>query len=513
MKVHLAYRDRDLDPEAELPPNADQLTDDLGLRVLLGAMAAGDSYLHGIARHAVFASLDEPAAIRYRQAVLADSLAHPEVVRELYALAGAALEHERRNWMYTRRYPESVLHRSTTLLGHVLVQLRRLRDIAAEQAGSFTSEGFRRLFDELRRELDEPYLRTVEAHLRRLEFRSGVRLSATLGTTNADTRYVLRRRVAGPSWRERVKLPEADSYTYEIHPRDTAGAEALAALRGRGIALAAAAVGESTDHILGYFAQLKAEVGFYLGCLNLHAALSAKGEPVCMPEPVPAGAPALAARGLYDVSLSLAMGTTRAVGSDLDADGRRLVVITGANRGGKSTFLRSLGLAQLLLQAGVFVPAQAFRADLRHGLFTHFRREEDASLRSGKLDEELGRMSSVIDAVGPASLLLLNESFASTNEREGSEIARQIVRALLESGVKVAYVTHMFDLASSFAATRDGEAALLRAERLADGQRTFRIVPGEPLPTSHGEDIYRRIFAGDAIDGDPWSDDRDRPAQ
>ncbi len=494
MKVHLAYVDRDLDLEADLPPNADVLTQDLGLGILLSAMAGGDKYLYEVARRTIFASLHEPDAIRYRQAVLADCLAHPEVIRELYALSLAALEHGRRHWMYSTQYPESVLHRSTELLGHILVQIRRLRDIATEQAADFASEGFGRFFDELHRELDVGYLRTVEGHLRRLEFRGGVRLSATLGTTNAETAYVLRRRVERPGWRERIGLPEADSYTYELHPRDMAGAEALGALRGRGIALAAAALGESTDHVLGYFAQLRAELGFYLGCLNLHGVLTAKGEPTCMPEPVGAGRPALAARGLYDADLSLAMGATRAVGSDLEADDKRLVVITGANRGGKSTFLRGLGLAQLLLQAGMFVPAETFRADIRTGLFTHFKREEDSTLRSGKLDEELGRMSAIVDDVRPDSLVLLNESFASTNEREGSEIGRQIVRALLETGIKVGYVTHMFDLASSLAAERNGEALFLRAERLPDGRRTFRIVPGEPLPTSHGQDIYRRIF-------------------
>jgi DNA mismatch repair ATPase MutS len=279
-----------------------------------------------------------------------------------------------------------------------------------------------------------------------------------------------------------------------------AGAEALGALSGRGIAQAAGAVGESAEHIVGYFAQLRAELGFLLGCLNLHDALAAKGEPTCLPEPVPAGTPALSARGLYDACLSLALGPARAIGSDVEADGKRLVVITGANRGGKSTFLRSLGLAQLLLQAGMFVPAESFRADVRDGLFTHFKREEDAGLRSGKLDEELGRMSAIVDQARPGSLVLLNESFASTNEREGSEIGRQIVRALLEAGIKVGYVTHMYDLASSLDAERDGKAAFLRAERLVDGRRTFRIVPGEPLPTSHGQDIYRRIF-GDGADG------------
>ncbi len=494
MKVHLLYPDRDLDLEADPPPNAEALAQDLGIGILLDAMAGRDKFLYEVARRTIFASLHEPTIIRYRQAVLADCLRHPEVVRELYTLAVAALEQGRRHWMYSTQYPESVLHRSIELLGHLLVQLRRLRVTATQQSTAFSSEGFRRLFAELRQELDDDYLRAIEEHLHRLEFRGGVRLSATLGTTNAETAYVLRRRVDRPGWRERLGLPEAESYTYELDPRDMAGSEALGALRGRGIALAAAAVGESTDHILGYFGLLRAELGFCIGSLNLHERLAAKGEPACMPEPVATGTSALTARGLYDVALSLALGMQRAVGSDVEADGRRRVVITGANRGGKSTFLRSLGLAQLMMQAGMFVAAASFRADVRSGLFTHFKREEDAALRSGKLDEELGRMSAIIDEVGPDGLVLLNESFASTNEREGSEIGRQIVRALLEAGIKVGYVTHMYDLASSLAAERNGEAAFLRAERLPDGRRTFRVVPGEPLPTSHGQDIYRRIF-------------------
>jgi len=185
-------------------------------------------------------------------------------------------------------------------------------------------------------------------------------------------------------------------------------------------------------------------------------------------------------------------------------------MITGANGGGKSTFLRSLGLAQLMMQSGMFVAAESFRADVRHGIFTHFKREEDATLRQGKLDEELSRMSSIIDGVTPNSLVLFNESFASTNEREGSEIARQIVRALLATGIKVVFVTHMFDLAQGFSRQALPGALYLRAERLADGRRTFRLAEGEPLPTSYGEDIYRRIFA--APDTSPANAERSSPA-
>ena len=123
------------------------------------------------------------------------------------------------------------------------------------------------------------------------------------------------------------------------------------------------------------------------------------------------------------------------MGNDLDADSKALVVVTGANRGGKTTFLRSVGLAHLMMQCGMFVAARSFSAGVRLRVFTHFRREEDRSMTGGKLEEELARMSSVISHISPGCLLLCNEPFASTNEREGSDIARQVFLPLASAGV------------------------------------------------------------------------------
>ncbi|MGH3781179.1 MAG: hypothetical protein ACRDRO_11275, partial [Pseudonocardiaceae bacterium] len=86
------------------------------------------------------------------------------------------------------------------------------------------------------------------------------------------------------------------------------------------------------------------------------------------------------------------------------------------------------------------------------------------------------------------------ESFASTNEREGSEIARQIIRALVDNGIKVFFVTHLFDLAHSLYLHQADTSLFLRAQRHDDGQRSFRLVEGEPLSTSYGKDLYARIF-------------------
>ena len=144
-----------------------------------------------------------------------------------------------------------------------------------------------------------------------------------------------------------------------------------------------------------------------------------------------------------------------------------------------------------MMQAGMFAPADHLQANIVDGLFTHFKREEDATMKSGKLDEELSRMNDIINAMTPHALILFDESFAATNEREGSEIARQIVSALLENGLKVIFVSHQYDFAHSFFAKKSHTALFLRADRQEDGRRTFKLVEGEPL-----EQALARICTG-----------------
>ncbi len=87
-------------------------------------------------------------------------------------------------------------------------------------------------------------------------------------------------------------------------------------------------------------------------------------------------------QGLYDISLSLIL-EQRVVGNSIKAAGKDLIMITGANQGGKTTFLRSIGQAQLMMQCGMFVAAEFFSANLCEGIFTHFKREEDDKMKSG----------------------------------------------------------------------------------------------------------------------------------
>ncbi|MDN5344605.1 MAG: hypothetical protein PWQ18_716 [Clostridia bacterium] len=496
MKVFLMYKDHNFDLQQELPSNEQVLTQDLELNTLFNAMARGDEFLFKVAKKAILSCLNNDLdTILYRQDILRDCLRNSSIVRAIYYIAVESIESEKKNYLSIfSRYPAAILYRSVEVLQMFVGMLKKLRTIADEHADKFESEGFTAFFAMLNEELDDEYFAGVQNHLRELKFRDGVLISAELGKGNKGINYILRKpRDKKQSWMERIFAPKPPVYTFYISERDESGARALSELKDRGINLVANALAQSTDHILSFFNVLRTELAFYVGCLNLHEQLAPKGEPMSFPLPLPPGERRHSFNGLYDVCLALSL-EQRIVGNDVNADNKDLVIITGANQGGKSTFLRSIGLAQLMMQCGMFIPAESFRANVCDGLFTHYKREEDATMKSGKLDEELSRMSDIVDHITSNSIVLFNESFAATNEREGSEIARQIVCALLEKRIKVFFVTHLYEFAHGFYDKKMANALFLRAERQADGTRTFKLIAGEPLQTSYGEDLYNSIF-------------------
>jgi len=495
MKAFLMYKDQDFDLQRQLPSNEQTLTQDMELDTLFNAMALGDDFLFQVAKKSVLSGLSDLGTIIYRQNVLKDCLNNSSIVREIYQIPIESIENKKRSWMgFFTKYPGGILHNALEMMQMFVGLLMKLKNIADEHATNFESEGFTAFFAMIKRELDDEYFAGIQHHLKQLKFRDGVLISAELGKGNEGTNYRLRKaQDKKRSWLDLIFRQGPPIYTFCIANRDESGARALAELRDRGINLVANALAQSADHIDSFFDMLRIELAFYIACLNLFEQLAQLGEPTCFPQPVSPGEGKHSFQGLYDVCLALTM-KRRAVGNDVNANNKGLVVITGANQGGKSTFLRSIGLAQLMMQCGMFVPAESFCSSVCDGLFTHYKREEDTTMKSGKLDEELSRMNDIVEKITPNSLVLFNESFAATNPREGSEIARQIVSALLEKRIKVFFVTHLYEFAHGFSDKKMENTIFLRAERRTDGKRTFRLTEGEPLQTSYGEDLYNRIF-------------------
>ncbi|TZE81683.1 MutS-related protein [Calorimonas adulescens] len=497
MNVFLMYRDRDFNLQGELPWNEQSLTRDLDLNTLFDAMAQGDDFLFEVAKRAVLSGLDnDMETILYRQDILKDCLKNASIVRDMYDIAVESIKNEKKNyWGLFSNYPRAVLDRAVEVMNMFMDMLKKIKNIADEHADRFESEGFTAFFAMIKRELDDEYFELVQSHLNELKFRDGVLISAELGEGNKGTNYILRKQQnkKKQGWIKQFFSKKVPAYILYIPDRDESGFRALGELVDRGLNLAANALAQSNDHILGFFNALRTELAFYIGCLNLYGQLSQIGGPVSFPLPVAVNERRHSFEGLYDVCLALKM-KQKVVGNDLNADGKYLFIITGANQGGKSTFLRSIGLAQLMMQCGMFVPAETFCANICDGLFTHFKREEDTTMESGKLDEELSRMSDIVDNITSNSMLLFSESFASTNEREGSEIARQITYALMEKRIKIFFVTHLYEFAHGFYEKNMIDVVFLRAERRSDGGRTFKLIEGEPLQTSFGIDLYNKIF-------------------
>lgn len=494
MKVHLLFPDRDVDLSRPLLPGSDALTSDLGLEPLIAAMAAGDKLIAEVARVVLLSSTEADVdLVRFRQAVLTDCLDNPRVVKEIYALAGEALDVEHKQGWRWADSPSSILARSRGLLSTFMEILGRIKILTAKHGDRFCSPGFRGFFAMLEHELDTAYFAEVQAELARLQFNDGILISATLGTGNHGVGHVLRRWSKEKSFVESLVGRHAPSLHFEIAPRDEAGWKAREELEARGLNLVANAVAQSADHVLSFFSMLRTELAFYLGGLNLRDALAEHGLRFCLPTPAAPEALRLSATGLYEIGLGLRTDG-RVVTSDVEADGRHLVVVTGANRGGKTTFLRGLGLAFLMMQAGLMVPATAFSASVADQVLSHFRKEEDADMRSGKLDEELTRMDGLAEAATHRSLFLFNESFAATNEREGSKIAGEITHALIERGARVAFVTHLYTFAHAMLVEQGDDGVFLRAAKPGDDGRVFPLEQAEPIDTSFGRELFEVVM-------------------
>jgi hypothetical protein len=486
------------DPTAAPPDDSSDVRRDLGLDVLVARMAAGDERIAAAARTALLRPLQSPEEIGYRQRVLTDCLHRPAAVRSLYRTAAQAVQAERRILRgFTTESAEPLLHRAGKVLTTLAAHLARLPAVADEERDMVRSEGLTGLFGLIRTELDDAFQHDLSAHLRRVSSPDGLLLSAALAPGGHGTDYLLHRHTDGPgTWARRVRSVTGAG-TVTVSSQDDAGLQALAELRAVAIASVAVVLARAADQVTEFFTALRDQLAFYVGCLNLHEALCEAGGTTCLPDPRPAGTGLRTGRGLYDPVLRL-LTAGPVVGSDVNAVDRPLVVVTGANRGGKSTFLRGMGLAQLMMQAGMFVPADSFTAPVVTGVFTHFRRGDDGEEEGGTLSGELSRMGRLVDEMSPGALLLSNESFASTDEHTAAAIGAPLVAALLDSGVEVHLVTHLHELAETVNRDEDGRALFLRAERRPDGFRTFRMVPGRPRATSDAVEIFTRAFGSPA---------------
>ncbi len=537
MNVHLLYTSREWKGVNEYF-DSKSIVNDLGLENLFRAASRdqereegniqtitdADEHLGNALRRVMTVPLRTPEEIYYRQDIMQDCFAHGQFIKELYAGARDVMTRWEKLGKKEMNKP-GVREKSIHLVAEVKVlrlfvdSLSDLKKLCQSYQDRFQSRGLKQFCQEVVESFSDQWEEKLRTVLEDITFFSAGEEEYTLGGGDGKVRQakiVLDCRVGSGVKLDDLRLDVVESVskkykrvkekktvmerfatTFAAEPtvilKDPILLEDLSQLEGQVVKFIMNVYRPFMNDCGDFFEELYMQAAFYRACFNLYVRSQNTKLEMCFPKVCDGDC--LRFTDLMEYSMAIFRSSVP-VGNTSGIDHKRLLIVTGANQGGKSTFLRSIGIAQVMLQCGMFVCAARFESGIFPDFFTHFTRREDSAMNSGRLDEELKRIDQIVRHLGESSMVLLNESFATTTEEEGSVIAYDVVRALVEAGVKVLTVTHLLSFAKKVYAQKRPEVAFLSAERKENGVRTFKMIPGEPELTSFGLDLYDRMIPG-----------------
>lgn len=236
---------------------------------------------------------------------------------------------------------------------------------------------------------------------------------------------------------------------------------------------------------------------YYIRCAEIISSLMEKGCVFCEAKPETEGETSMVARGFYNLKLAMNMeDVSEIVPNDLTFNQKSTVyVLTGANRGGKTTITQAVGQLFVLAQGGLFVPAESFRYVPCDSIYTHFPADEDKTMDLGRLGEECVRFKDMFSKSSSRSLMLLNETFSTTSFEEGYYIARDSIKALQTKAVRTIFNTHMHKLGEDAEElTRESNSAGVASliMQTEEGKRSFRVALAKPEGSSYARDIAEK---------------------
>ncbi|MFC4372946.1 DNA mismatch repair protein MutS [Nocardia halotolerans] len=216
------------------------------------------------------------------------------------------------------------------------------------------------------------------------------------------------------------------------------------------------------------------EIWFYLTYLAFVRRVSGTTRSMCLPRIADPGA-SVHAEDAFDLALFTVRSraeTAVVCNGWRISDPERVLVVTGPNQGGKTTFARTVGQLFYFAALGCPVPARTASLPLPDRLFTHFERAEQAVDPDGRLAEELVRIRRVLEMATAVSVIVLNESFSATSTLDGLRISRDVLARIAERGSIGVWVTFFHELARGNPTTVSMVAA---TDPEDPARRTFRI--------------------------------------
>lgn len=440
----------------------------------------------------IFSELvQDPLVIRYRQDILADLLNNPALVDRLTSLLPTI--DSLSGFSFRPEKDMNTLHEVSWRIGElqcIIDCIEGLDGILSSVQDNLTSQGLLALLAEVRRIKDDQTfqnlvktlpdllaqlrscasitigvnldtrMRPIQATLLSVNdkpFTNQSLLNKLFGTTRenegiAPLHSVPQRLVNGP-----YAFPIDSELGWALEPTMVPLFADLAKVLEKTTAPIANKLKEYAAVQSDLLLSLRQSLIFFLGAVRFIRRLREFGLSMCRPEIISNGHRLCQIKGSYNVNLAMRLGrqagkqdlasviTTNDI--NIGPNGQ-ILILTGPNQGGKTTYMVGIGIAQLLAQVGCFVPGEQAQVSPADNIFTHFPLEEKPDTDAGRFGEEAMRLGEIFEQVTGHSLVLLNESLSNTSFGESLYLAQDIVRILRRVGVRAIYSTHLHELAN-----------------------------------------------------------------
>lgn len=522
----------------KLPPQIDDLISDMMLDTLAKLICNSNAYKM---QQILTELCTDIETINYRLDIIDDLLAMPELVDTLKKIVRIMIDNDKGN-IYGLLTPDSftTLDSAVTAFEAYIQCIDYMHTFDQKRGGSAKSAGVRKMLDFFERCYNDRHYKSLCEDIKELREKIKGRIKSVLVAINLDEALVpISAGIVEILDKEYTKKPTVldriiyhgakfndnnvigglrERYEYEGNDKNSkdrivnASEKALFAELDKYTKKYVELIDEALDEYkaIGFkdVYSIEYQLDYYTGIIAMIKNVRAKGLEMCRPKLLPASERRAVIKGIFDpvyfseaAVYNLSHKEKReVVTNDISLTPEKgFYILTGANNGGKTTFVRAVGLCQIMAQAGLYVPAGECEISVCDMVYTHFPKEEQKGIDASRFTTEIKQFKEISEVITNKSLILMNESIQSTTPRECVDIAVSLVDIFAVLGVRGVFATHLVDIAPKALKLNTTEKLNTGIESItvcveeSTGRRLYRIAEGLPADTSYAGTIFEKF--------------------